>query len=444
LTRKGGEVTGKDIVVMSRRELKKIKVIQEAIKKHITQLKAGEVLGLSDRQIRRIIRRVRKEGDGGIAHRSRGRRSHYAISRRIKARILKLCGEKYRDFSPTFASEKLEELEGIRVSRETLRKWFIEGEIPYATRKMRPHREWRERKHCCGEMVQVDGSDHDWFEGRGERCVLMGYIDDATGRVFARFYPYEGTMPALDSTRRYIDRHGIPMSIYLDKHQTYRSNREPTIEEELGNIRPLTEYARSVEELGIKVIHAHSPQAKGRVERAFRTFQDRLVKEMRLRGISTIEEANRFLEEYLPRYNKRFTVAPREAADLHRPVPAGINLDRVFSIKTERALRNDFTVAHDRKLYQIKDKVRAKKLTVEERLDGSLVITHKNRELKFEEIVTRPERTRKSSDHSPRHRRVHIPPADHPWRGVKRMSPGLLVASPCQDRVSQVRMDGQT
>jgi hypothetical protein len=434
---------GGGIIVMSQRELKRIKVIHEAIEKHITQFKAGEILQMSVRQIRRLIARVRKEGDGGIRHKSRGKRAHNAMPKRVKAKVLKLCREKYRDFSPTFASEKLEELEGIQVSRETLRGWFIEEEIPYAARKMRPHREWRERKHCCGEMIQMDGSAHDWFEGRGEWCVLMNYIDDATGRVFARFYPYEGTMPALDSTRRYIDRHGIPISIYLDKHQTYRSNREPTIEEELSNIRPLTQYAKSVEELGVEVIHANSPQAKGRVERSFRTFQDRLVKELRLRGISTIEEANRFLEEYLPLYNKRFSVAPREATDLHRPVHSGINLERVFSVKTERTLRNDFTIAHDRKLYQIKDRVRAKKLTVEERLDGSLAITCKNRELKFEEITTRPERTQKSPDHSLKPARVYIPPADHPWRAVKRRLPGLMVASPCQDRVPQGKIGDQ-
>lgn len=428
-------MTWKGMLVMSRRELKRIKVVEEALKKRITQYKAGEVLGLSDRQIRRIIRRVRQEGDGGLAHRSRGRRSHNAMPRRIKARILKLCRERYRDFSPTFASEKLEELEGVRVSRETLRKWFIEEGVPYAMRKMRPHREWRERKHCCGEMVQLDGSDHDWFEGRGERCVLMGYIDDATGRVFARFYPYEGTVPALDSTRRYVDRYGIPMSVYLDKHQTYRSNREQTIEEELNGIRPLTQYAKAVEELGIKVIHAHSPQAKGRIERAFRTFQDRLVKEMRLRGISTIDEANRFLERYLPRYNKRFSVAPREAADLHRPVPAVINLDRVFSMKTTHTLRSDFTIAHNRRLYQVRDRVRAKTLTVEERLDGSMAIMHKDRALRFKEIVSRPERTRQPASGSSEPVQAYVPPPDHPWR--RRMLPGaLLVASRRQNCAS--------
>lgn len=424
----------KDIIAMSRRDLRRLKIIQEALERHITQLKAAEIAGLSGRQMRRLIARIRKEGDEGILHRSRGKRSHRAIPKRVKAKVLELCQGEYKNFGPTFASEKLEELEMIRISRETVRGWFIEEEIPYAQRKGRPHREWRERRHCFGDLLQMDGSHHDWFEGRGPKCVLMGYIDDATGNVYALFYPYEGTFSAMDSTLRYIRKYGIPMNIYQDRHQTYKSNREPTIEEQLNNKEPSTQYKRAVEEIGINVIHALSPQAKGRIERLFRTFQDRLVKETRLRGISTIEDANAFLEEYLPRHNKRFAVPPREDADLHRPLSPDINIDSIFCIKTERALRNDFTVAHNRKLYQIDSNLRANKVVVEDRLDGSVKITHKGKELIFREILTRPLRENKTSLDRWEPRRIYIPPADHPWRRYPTKITPRLVASPVGDR----------
>jgi len=176
----------------------------------------------------------------------------------------------------------------------------------------------------------MDGSHHDWFEGRGAGCVFMGYIDDARGEVFGRFYPYEGTIPAMDSFKRYIKKNGLPMSVYLDKHTTYKSTAKPTIQDELNNTQPLSEFERALKELGVEVIHANSPQAKGRIERLFGTLQDRVVKEMRLRGIRTIEEANCFLEEYLPLYNSRFAVCPKGKDNLHRPVGRGLELDGIL------------------------------------------------------------------------------------------------------------------
>jgi hypothetical protein len=187
-------------------------------------------------------------------------------------------------------------------------------------------------------MVQIDGSHHAWFEDRGDPCVLMGYSDDATGDVFGGFYDYEGTMPAMDSFKRYIQKRGLPLKVYLDKHSTYKSTAKATIEEQLEGVGPLSEFERALKELGVEVSHAHSPQAKGRIERLFRTFQDRVIKEMRLRGIKTIEEGNRFLEQYLPLYNKRFSVRPREKDDVHRPLPMGIDLNAILCIKTERTL----------------------------------------------------------------------------------------------------------
>jgi len=241
----------------------------------------------------------------------------------------------------------------------------------------------------------MDGSHHDWFEGRGPECVLMGYIDDATGRPFGRFYPYEGTLPAMGGLKRYIEKFGIPVSVYLDKHPTYKSTKKQTIEDELNNLEPLSQFERACEELGIRVIHADSPQAKGRIERLFKTFQNRLIKEMRLKGIRSIEEANKLLTHYLPTYARRFAVQPANNTDLHRPIAKGVDLNAVFCVKTIRVLRNDFTVAHNSKLYQIEDNVNAKQVMVEERANGAIHISCRNIDLKFKEITTRPKKQQK-------------------------------------------------
>jgi hypothetical protein len=266
-------------------------------------------------------------------------------------------------------------------------------------------------------MVQMDGSHHAWFEDRGDPCVLMGYIDDATGDPFGRFYDYEGTMPAMDSFKRYIRKHGLPLKVYLDGHSTYKSTAKPTIEEQLEGREPLSEFERALKELGVEVSHAHSPQAKGRIERLFRTFQDRVIKEMRLKGIRTIEEGNKFLEVYLPLYKKRFSVRPRKKEDLHRALPRGIDLDAILCIKTERTLRNDFTVAHNHKLYQIEEATKASKVIVQDRMDGSMRITYQGQALKFKEIKERPTRDKQLVVR--KRRKAYIPPADHPWRRFK-------------------------
>ncbi|MDP2044091.1 MAG: ISNCY family transposase, partial [Candidatus Omnitrophota bacterium] len=283
---------------MSQKELKRLHVIRKAIDKRIKQREAAEVLGLSQRQIRRLVKRVREESDKGIIHRLRGIESHRAIAETIKSKALALCRGIYLGFNPTFASEKLFERNKITISRETLRQWFIAEGIRYEKRKARPHRQWRERKQHYGQMVQMDGSHHDWFEGRAQPCVLMGYIDDATSKVYARFYAYEGTIPAMDSFKRYIVKHGIPASIYLDRHAAYKSKGKATLEEELSGREPMSEFERALDDLGVRVIFAQSAPAKGRIERLFKTFQDRLIKEMRLRKIKSIPEGNTFLRMY--------------------------------------------------------------------------------------------------------------------------------------------------
>jgi len=407
-------MAGKDIYMATQEELKKLHVVRRTMEKTITQSEAAEILALTDRQIRRIAARIQLEGDKGVIHRSRGKSSNRALPGKNK--ILRIFRAKYPDFGPTLASEKLFERDNIKVNDETLRLWLIEEGIPYKKRKARPHRQWRERRHCFGEMVQMDGSEHPWLEERGPKLIFMGYIDDATGTPFGRFYKYEGTIPAMDSFKRYIKKYGIPLSVYLDKHTTYKSNAKLSIEDELNNDIPLSQFERALKELGVEVIHANSPQAKGRIERLFNTFQDRLLKELRLEEAETIDEANSVTERFLPKYAKRFSVKAARIDDLHRPIPKGIDLDRILCIKTERALKNDFTVAHDKKLYQILNNTRAGKVVVEEYVDGSMAIYHKNTSLKFKEIANRPEKVKEKPRYIFKIKKVYTPPKDHPWR----------------------------
>jgi hypothetical protein len=307
------------------------------------------------------------------------------------------------------------EMEGIKMSDETLRKWLMEAGLWKKRRKRSSHRQWRARKECLGEMIQIDGSHHDWLESRGPELVLMGYIDDATNNVFGGFYDYEGTIPAFASFKRYVRKYGLPQSVYLDKHTTYKSPRKLTVEEELEGLeKPLSQFERALDELGVEVIHAHSPQAKGRVERLFGTLQDRLVKEMRLMGAKTKEEANEFLKDYLPKYNKRFRVCAANKTDVHVRLPRYFNLESYLCVKTKRTIRNDNTIACNGKLYQIEGKVKVRKITVEERLNGSLHITSNGTSLKYWEITERPKKEAPAKNLKPR--KTYIPPKDHPWR----------------------------
>jgi transposase-like protein len=411
-------MAGEDMIMMRPGELKRLHVIQKVLERVVKQVEAAEILSLNPRQIRRMVKRIRIEGERGIIHKSRGKPSNRRIPDKMRDRVIRLYQTQYQDFGPTLASEKLLERDGVGISDETLRTWLIETGDWKKSRKGKKHRQWRERKHHYGEMVQIDGSHHAWFEERGPGCVLMGYIDDATGKVFARFYDYEGTVPAMDSFKRYIKKSGLPMKVYLDKHTTYKSTAKQTIQDELDQVEPLSQFERALKELGVEVLHAHSPQAKGRIERLFRTFQDRVVKEMRLRGIRTLGEANQFIEEYLPLYNRRFSVCPKEKDNFHRPLPKGLSLDTILCVKTERSLRNDLTVAHNKKLYQIEDSVRATKVMVQERIDGSMIMTYKGRSLRFKEVTERPVRE-KTPVVLMRTRIPYIPPADHPWRKFK-------------------------
>jgi transposase len=404
----------KDMVMLRQKDLRRLHVVHKVLEGTMTQAGAAELVSLSERQIRRIVQRLRQEGDKGICHRARDKPSNRKLPKKLKDRIVRLYRTTYADFGPTLFTEKLEERQGIVISRETARAWLMEEGAWKRHRRRKQHRAWRERKDRLGEMVQMDGSHHDWFEGRGPACVFMGYIDDGTGRVFGRFYDYEGTIPAMDSFKRYVKKYGLPLAVYLDKHTTYKSPGTPTLEDELNGTEPLSEFGRALGELGVRLIHAHSAPAKGRIERLFNTLQDRLVKEMRLEGICSIDEANRFLVSYLPRYNRRFAVPPKKEGNLHRS-PEGLDLDAILCVKTVRTLRNDYTIQHERKLYQIDDSIRTKKVMVEDRIDGSMRITSKGVPVRFHQIIKRPAPPQTERPFVTRGT-AHRPSADHPWR----------------------------
>jgi hypothetical protein len=402
------------------REIKRLKVLEQVIEKKIKQKQAGALLKLSVRQIRRLVTEVKKHGIKGLIHKLRGEGSNRRHEEKHKEKIMELYRKKYEGFGPTLAQEKLEELDKLCVNRETLRQWLLKEGLWEVSKKGQKHREWRERKAYFGEMTQIDGSHHDWLEGRGPWLVLMGYIDDATSEVFARFYNYEGTMPAMESFYRYSRKYGMPHSIYLDRLKAYCGQAEPSLEEQLrGKEKADSQFERALEELGVEVIHAQSAQAKGRVERLFRTFQDRMVKEMRLVGIKTREEADEFLENYLPKYNRRFGVKAREEANLHRPAPRDKEFKQILSIQKKHPLRNDNTIRHENQWYQILTEWKGSKpehLVVQERMDGRLYLMDGSRELKWRKISEPPKREPEIKKKSLMAPRPPKPSMDNPFK----------------------------
>jgi transposase len=405
----------RDIIIMSIREIRRLKAVQSAIDGHVTQKAVATMLDLSERQVRRLVKDVRERGDGGVIHALRGKPSNRRIPEGTRERTLSLYQGRYPDFGPTLATEKLLECDGIKISDETLRRWLIEAGFWKKRRKRSGFRQWRPRKECFGQMVQMDGSHHDWLEGRGTKLVLMGYIDDATNTTYGRFYDYEGTMPAMDSFKGYVRKYGLPMSVYLDQHTTYKSPRKLTEWEALAGIESLSQFERALKGLGVEVIHALSPQAKGRIERLFGVLQDRLVKEMRLKDVKTKEEANVFLKEYLPRYNERFGVCPANETDVHVTLPRQVDLNRYLCVKTERTIRNDNTIALDGRLYQLEERG-GKKVIVEERLDGSLRMISKGVSLKYREIIQRPKKEAVPKMDAKKFNQQPKPAKDHPWK----------------------------
>lgn len=338
------------------RERQRGAVVKEAVGRRLTVPRAANLLGLSERQVFRLKARYRTQGERGIAHGNRGRPSFRKMAERIQKRVTRLREGKYVGFNDHHFTEKLEEVEGLRVSRETVRKWLRKSCIE-AVRKRRssPYRCRRERMPRVGMMLQTDGSFHDWLEGRGELLTLIGAIDDASNLVpeGCSFDPHETTLGYMRMFFETFSKHGLPLSIYADRHSIFRTDREPTVEEQLLGKRPTTQLGRALEELGIKLIPAGSSQAKGRIERCWGTFQDRLVSEMRLKGDKTREEANATLREFLPQYNRRFTRPPADPRPAWRPLPRGIDLKQILCIKETRTVANDNTFAWEGKRLQL-------------------------------------------------------------------------------------------
>ena len=408
----------KDIFMMTRQEIQRSQVIRKILDCEINQQEASAILQLSDRQIRRIVQRVKVAGEAGVVHRLRGRRGNRGIKELFKQKVLKIYQSCYKGFGPTLATEKLLERDGLKVCDETLRLWLIEEALWQAKpRRVRKSLSWRERKHHLGEMVQMDGSHHAWLEGRGPKLVLMGYIDDATGRFYGKFYSYEGTMPAMDSLKSYIKRHGIPQSIYLDRHSTYKVNKKYAYKDwPFRDKEELTQFGRSCQQLGIELIYANSPQAKGRVERVFETLQDRLTKELRLANATTCQEANEALERYLDNFNSKFEVVAKRSGDLHRQPDKRIFLDEILSIRTQRPLRNDRKVLHNNRWYQVLTRTQAEDVVVYDYLNGRMAIKYGNNRLEYKSIAGPVVRLPVPKVRRFRGRQRYGPPRNNYWR----------------------------
>jgi len=388
-----------------------------------TKLAAGELgrgaaqalLGLSAKQVGRKLERFRAEGPGGLAHAARGKPGNRSLPDKTKTEALGLVREKYPDFGPTFASEKLLELHGIAVNRETLRRLMSDAGLwkPNPKKQGAVH-VWRERRARFGELVQLDGSYHDWFEGRAEPCCLLAFIDDAMGRVlWLELCDAESTVSLMRATKAYLEKDGRPVSLYADRGGVYKVN----IHNEDGEKK--AQYERALAELGIGFIHARSPQAKGRVERLFGTLQDRLVKELRLEGISTREAANAFLlETYLSAHNAKFAVPAREPADLHRSLD-GYDPALALCTKEARTLQADFCLSYRNRFLQLDAKQpavlsRKERVTVCGLLDGSTRLFVGNKELAFKELPERPAKPAKGRTASKP--TGHVPKPGHPWK----------------------------
>lgn len=411
-----------EYITLSAKEVRRLKILHKVMEGEVTQVKASEVLGISDRQVRNLVVKLKRKGDQGIAHGNRGRGSPRKMASEQEDLIAEIVGRRYADFGPTLAAEKLAECEKIRVSNEKLRQIMLAKGLWHRKRRRGKIYRWRERKAHFGEMVQMDGSHHEWLEGRGSRMVLMGYVDDATGRFFGRFYGYEGLLPAMDSLERYIRLYGSPVSLYLDKHSTYKTTRQADLDELLRGEEAQTQFERAAKELGIEIIHANSPQAKGRIERTFGTLQDRLVKELRLAGICSIEEANTFLEEFMPRHNERFSKIALKEGDLHRRLPMGIKFRDILCIKAKRTVANDYTIRWRGRRFLIDSPsllMRKQKVEVREHLDGQMSIKFKGRFLdclELSEVKPKKEEKRNTLPKQPHKRYIYTPPKEHPWK----------------------------
>jgi transposase len=414
---------------MSARELKRVEVLSRVKAGTLKVKSAATLLGVSYRQAKRLVRRYRAEGAKGLKHRSTGVASNHARPAAERAQVLALVREKYSGpaderFGPTLAAEHLASEDGVTVHHDTLRRWMLAAGLWSRARKRSPHRQRRERKAHFGELLQLDGSFHDWYETRAPRGCLMNLVDDATGRTLARLGDQETIWAAADVLRRWIETYGVPLALYTDWKTVYV--REPNAEEQVTGAVPLTQFGRMCADLDIQIIAASSPQAKGRVERNHGTHQDRLVKKLRRLGIADAPAGNVFLETmYLPEHNDRFAQTPASADDFHRRTPSRAALDRAFQLEETRVLSNDWVIRYDTRYFQVARQSHQaparSTVLVREALTGAIEIRYRGRLMRWKEIPTPaphvPESTgpaRPPAATTPRAR--SRPSADHPWR----------------------------
>lgn len=403
---------------MSQKERRRLVVLEQVKAGQLTVVKAAEVMGVSYRQAKRIWQRYTGAGDAGLVHRSRGRPSGRRTPAGVREKVLARYAQRYPDFGPTLAAEKLT-AEGLRVDHETLRRWLLAQGHWVVRRRRQKHRQWRERKACLGQMVQMDGSHHDWFEGRARRAVLMVMIDDATNRTWAQFFEEETTRASFDMIEQWGRRYGLPQSLYVDRDSIYRCERIPTVDEQVAGTEPQTQFGRAMKQLGVELILANSPQAKGRVERRNALFQDRLVKELRLAGIHDMQRANEFLrQQFLPELNRRFTVKPVSQADVHRPVPP--ELEAILSWEHERVVQRDWTVVCEGRWHQIEKghetlSLAGRKVTVRQRRSGKVELLYRGQRLRSKVLPGKPGRAKPEPRRVGRERLSPPAPA-HPWR----------------------------
>ena len=416
-------------IALNQRERDRLRVLHEIRGKQITQIEAARRLKISDRHIRRLLVGLGKRGDRALLHGLHGRPSNRRLAARFEQQILRRVRERYADFGPTLAAEHLAQ-EGLLVSRETLRKWMVKASLwrPRAQRLKTIH-VWRERRASFGELVMQDSSPFRWLEERGPACQLIAVIDDATSRFYARFTEHDTTEENLRTLREWLRRYGRPVAHYTDKNSIFRRSDAMLLREQLRGEKARSHFGRALGELGIEWIAAHSPQAKGRIERLFATLQDRLVKEMRLAGIDNLAAANHFLEmRFLPAWERRFTVAPRSPRNAHRRLDAQQRLEEILSVRVGRQVADDHTVSWNGQRWGVPREevcagLRGAQVEIERRLDGSHWLRFRGRYLPLRHCPAAVPRAVSPSGLRPAGLPAHTlskvyksAPPNHPWR----------------------------
>jgi transposase len=406
---------------MSEREIRRAGVLGRVKAGELSQKEAASILRLSYRQVKRLYRRYEAEGPAGLVHGNAGRRSNHAKSEAFRKKVLKIVRERYGGdpgdrLGPTLAAEHLEQDHNLKVDAETLRRWMLEGGLWSRERKRKAYRQRRARRQHFGELVQMDGSFEAWLEDRGERACMINMVDDATSRGLGHFDQEETTWALADAYRAWVQKYGIARALYVDGKTVYGA--WSSAEQAQRGEEPFSQFRRMCERLGTELILAGSAQAKGRVERAHGTHQDRLIKKLRLAGINDYEAANRYLRSrYWPEHNRRFAVAAAEAVDFHEPVPAGMDLNAIFSLEYERTVSEDWVVRYENRFLQIEtaEVKPGAKITIRVRRNGRMELLHEGRRLKWHECEERPRKV--EAKRRKRKRKVTKPAASHPWRG---------------------------